>query len=36
MPHLPYRVVQTEVSLIRSGDIAERVVTRLDLAKDPI
>jgi len=28
-------VVQTEVSLIRSGDIAERVVTRLDLAKDP-
>jgi uncharacterized protein involved in exopolysaccharide biosynthesis len=29
------RVVQTEVDLIRSGDIAERVVTRLDLAKDP-
>ena len=28
-------VVHTEVNLIRSGDIAERVVTRLDLAKDP-
>ena len=29
------RAVQTEVNLIHSGDIAERVVTRLDLAKDP-
>ena len=29
------RIVQTEVDLIRSGDIAERVVARLDLAKDP-
>ena len=29
------REIQTEVYLIRSGDIAERVVTRLDLAKDP-
>jgi uncharacterized protein involved in exopolysaccharide biosynthesis len=28
-------VIQTEVNLIRSGDIAERVVTRLGLAKDP-
>ena len=29
------REIQTEVYLIRSGDITERVVTRLDLAKDP-
>jgi uncharacterized protein involved in exopolysaccharide biosynthesis len=29
------REIQTEVYLIRSDDIAERVVTRLDLAKDP-
>ena len=28
-------VVQTELYLIHSGDIAERVVTRLDLVKDP-
>src|SRR5262245_51371241 len=29
------RAVQTEVNLIHSADIAERVATRLDLAKDP-
>ena len=29
------REIQTEVYLIRSGEIAERVVARLDLAKEP-
>jgi uncharacterized protein involved in exopolysaccharide biosynthesis len=34
-PTTTQRIIQTELYLIRSGDIAERVVTRLDLANDP-